>query len=355
MLEKREKRREKLREKIHNQGLDGYLVLHPANRYYLSGFELHDPQCNESAGSLIITAKHGDWLSTDSRYLQAAKALWPEDRIYLYKKERGQRLAQFLSELGINKLGFESKILSFELFEQLRQNLQLQPFKGFVEELRMQKDDLELEALQKSCNLNHQIFSHIPAMLENGCSEASLAWKIEKLFRENGGSELAFSPIVAFGTNAALPHHSPGEDKLEEDTPVLVDVGARYEQYCSDQSRTFWFGNNPPDYFQKKLQLVQQAQKLAIENIRPGIVIKELYSQVVNFFERQNMDKHFTHALGHGIGLETHEAPGVGPNQDTPLKPGMVITIEPGLYFSQWGGIRWEHMVTVTSEGAITL
>ena len=349
------KRREKIREKIQQQELDAYLVLHPANRYYLSGFELHDPQCNESAGCLIITAEGRDWLCTDPRYLEAAKNLWPENDLYIYKKDRGKNLSDFVSGLGISRLGFEKKIMSFELYQELSQGLELQPFKGLTEELRLQKQDLELQYLQESCDLNHEIFAQIPVMLEKGCTEASLAWKIEKMFRERGASELAFSPIVAFGANAALPHHLPGEDKLTEGTPVLVDVGARYQQYCSDQSRTFWFGKHPTQEFQKLLDTVKQAQQLAIDNIRPGKEIKGLYRMVVDFFESHSLGKHFTHALGHGIGLETHEAPGVGPNQETVLQEGMVITVEPGLYFSGWGGIRWEHMVAVTPEGAKVL
>lgn len=351
----REKRRERLREKICHLGLDGYLVLHPANRYYLSGFELQDPQCNESAGCLILTANSGDWLCTDPRYLEAAKDLWPEDNIYVYKKDRGKNISEFLSKKGIKTLGFETKIMSHELFEEFKKQLELYPYIGLVEELRVQKDSLELSALQDSCNLNHKVFAEIPQILEPGCTEKDLAWIIEKMFRENGASELAFSPIVAFGKNAALPHHFPGQDTLGENTPVLIDIGGRYQQYCSDQSRSFWFGNQPGKDFQKELDIVKKAQQLAIDNIRPGLEIKEVYNMVVDFFKKQDLDKHFTHALGHGVGLETHEAPGIGANQENQFKQGMVVTIEPGLYFSQWGGIRWEHMVRVTENGAVTL
>ena len=347
-----EQRREKLRAKLTQQDMDAYLVLHPANRYYLSGFELHDPQCNESAGALIISAQGQDWLCTDPRYLEAAKRVWPESGIFIYRNKRTPALVDFLSKQRYGRMGFETKIISHELYAALNTKLTLIPHLGLVEELRVVKDETELEQMSVSCNLNHDVFSSLPSMLVSGRTEQELAWLIERSFRENGASELAFPPIVAVDQNAALPHSIPGSDKLTSDSLLLVDVGGRCHDYCSDQTRTFWVGENPPDVFQRTMELVQQAQRKAIESIRPGMEIKDLYYKAWNFFDQHKVADHFTHALGHGIGLETHEYPGLGPKAQGQLQAGMVITIEPGLYYPQWGGIRWEHMVLVTEDGA---
>ncbi|MDZ7761002.1 MAG: Xaa-Pro peptidase family protein [Desulfovermiculus sp.] len=347
-----QERRENLRSKLREQEMDSYLVLHPANRYYLSGFELHDPQCNESAGALIISASGQDWLCTDSRYLEAAKRVWSEDGIFIYRNKRTPALADFCSKQGLGRLGFETKIINHELYAALEPHIFLTPHLGLVEELRVIKDDQELERMTASCRLNHQVFSFLPSQLEPGRTEQDLAWLIERSFREHGASELAFPPIVAVNNNAALPHSIPGSDQLAMNSLLLVDVGGRYQDYCSDQTRTFWIGHKPTDRFKRTLDLVQQAQQKAINAIRPGVEIKDLYQVAWDFFDRHQVAKHFTHALGHGIGLETHEYPGLGPKAQGQLQAGMVITIEPGLYYPDWGGIRWEHMVLVTDDGA---
>jgi Xaa-Pro aminopeptidase len=346
-------RREALRTKLGKNSLDAYLVLHPANRFYLSSFELHDPQCNESAGCLLLTAQDGDILFTDPRYSQQAQSLWPQENLCIYRQDRNQRLAETLQELGVHRLGFESKIMSYETFAALQDKVSLQPCPGLVEEQRRIKDQEEIDRLQASCALNHQVLSRLEQeLLRPGISEQELAWELEKLFRESGASELAFTPIIALGPNAALPHHMPGTQQLQENQPLLVDTGARLAGYCSDQSRTYWLGAAPVGYFCSTLELVRQAQNLALEAIEPKLPVKDLYQKVYDYFASHGVGEHFTHSLGHGIGLETHEAPSLGPNSQDVLEPGMVITIEPGLYYPKWGGVRWEYMVLVTQQGA---
>ena len=156
---------------------------------------------------------------------------------------------------------------------------------------------------------------------------------------------------MVFGPTAALPHATPGQTRLEPETPVLIDMGGRLNGYCSDQTRTWWIGENPSDEFRRTLDLVQEAQSRAIARIEPGATTAELHATAREYFAQHGAAEHFTHSLGHGIGLETHEGPGVGPIRPVMLKPGMVITVEPGLYYPRWGGVRWEHMVAVTENG----
>jgi len=349
------RRRDRLRRKLIEQDMDGYLVLHPANRFYLSGFELHDPQCNESAGCLLITAQGRDWLCTDPRYEEAGKRIWPEEDLYIYSNHRITRLTEFVSSHSLSHVGFESRIVSHELYSSMNESVNMVPSTGVVEDLRKIKDREEIELLSASCELNHFVFASLDDNLQPGLTETDLAWTIERLFRENGASGLAFSSIVAAGPNAALPHSVPGPDRIADNSPLLIDIGGRKDSYCSDQTRTFWVGDSPGDVFRRTLDLVQQAQQLAIDRLRPGMSAKDLYAVVRDFFAQHGVAEHFTHALGHGIGLETHEAPSLGPAGELNLEPGMVVTIEPGLYYPEWGGVRWEHMVVVTEDGARVL
>ena len=194
-----------------------------------------------------------------------------------------------------------------------------------------------------------------PGLLQPGMTEAQAAWALERLFRDLGATEMAFAPIVAVDANAALPHAEPGKTPITEECMVLVDMGARLGDYNSDQTRTFWIGHHPAEYFQHALELTQTAQAEAIKAIRPGLSVAEAYKVARDSFARSGAEAHFTHALGHGIGLETHEAPSLSPIAEMILEPGMVITVEPGLYYPEWGGIRWEHTVVVTEDGCRVL
>jgi Xaa-Pro aminopeptidase len=344
-------RRDKLREKLIDHDLDGYLVLHPPNRFYLSGFELHDPQCNESAGCLLIGKNGSDWFCTDPRYQQEAKTLWDEKFLFIYKEQRIQQLTDFFAKQGFTRLGFETRIMSHEMHAIMHDCLQLRPFNGLVEELRSLKDEFEIECLNKSCLLNHQAFILCQELVQPGLMEKTISWEIEKFFRENEASELAFPCIVAFGPHAALPHHLPGDTVLTSESPVLIDIGARLHNYCSDQTRTLWIGDHLPEYYLKTRDLVQEAQKRAIDSIRPGVKMSEVFHQTKEFFGKFGLDSHFIHSLGHGVGLETHEYPGLGPRNENAFQEGMVVTIEPGLYFPEWGGVRWENMGVVRQDG----
>ncbi|MEF2806850.1 MAG: Xaa-Pro peptidase family protein, partial [Desulfovibrio sp.] len=231
-------RREKLRELMSARSLDAMLVSYASNRYYLSGFELHDVQLNESAGSLVITRDGRDYLCTDARYTDAAKAIWPENDIYIYSGSIPQALRRLLACCG-SRIGFESGSVSAAFAKELSEGLTLEPCDGMVEELRLIKEPEEIASLEKSFAVNHAMLKWIKGEIREGMTEAEVSWMIERYFREHGASELAFPSIVAFGENGALPHAIPGEKKLKENMSVLLDVGCRVDTYCSDQTRTF--------------------------------------------------------------------------------------------------------------------
>ncbi len=340
-----------LKDLMDAQGIDALLVVQPANRYYLSGFELHDGQCNESSGCLLVRTDGPDWLLTDARFTVEAWRHWPEEHVHIYGAPRMEKIAEFVKSLGITGLWVETHAMCAEMYLELGKSLDLRPAPRLVEELRTVKDAGELSRLRASCALNHRVYAELEHALMPGMTERDVAWMLEKLFREGGAEGLSFAPIVGFGPNGALPHATPGSAPLRPETPVLIDMGGRLDGYCSDQTRTWWVGDRPTDEFRRTLDLVREAQRLAIAKVAPGVGTDELHATAREYFERHGAAGHFTHSLGHGIGLETHEAPGVGPIRPTVLKPGMVITVEPGLYYPDWGGVRWEHMVVVTGDG----
>ena len=338
-------RRDRLRQLMRARGLDALLVSHAANRFYLSGFELHDVQLNESAGRLVICADGRDWLCTDARYKDAAARLWDEDRILIYGPDAATEIGQLMRRCG-SRLGLEAEIVSLNFARSLGRAVgrgaHLQAADGLVEELRVIKDADEIKALERSFALNHAMLRWLEeSQLQPGRSEAELAWAIEKYFRDNGASGLAFPSIVAVDQNAALPHAIPGEKKLPDNGLVLVDVGCRVDGYCSDQTRTFWVGDAPHKEFRETMKLVRDAQQAALDKMRPGLPLHEAYTLARGVFEKAGVEAWFTHGLGHGVGLETHEAPSLGRRGDKVLQEGMVVTVEPGLYYPL--GIHGAH------------
>ena len=350
-----ENRREKLRGLMHGAGLSALLISLDANRFYLSGFELQDPQANESSGRLLIMADGKDWLCTDSRFYTAARRLWDEDRIFIYKGGAMEQINGLIKDEVSGTVGFEAQNLSFDAYEKVSPGLSLQRADGMVEALRMIKDPEEIRRLEKACVLNHKLMEWVPGALVPGRTEAQVAWDVEQFFRNHGAQGLSFSSIVAVGSNAALPHAEPGRDRIFENCGVLIDVGCRLNDYCSDQTRTFWVGASPNPEFNTHLKYIKEAQSRAVKAMRPGAAASAVYAAAASYLEEKGVLSLFTHGLGHGIGLQTHEAPSLSPSSDVVLKAGMVVTVEPGLYLPGRGGVRWEYMVLVTEDGARVL
>ena len=229
-----EQRRERLRALMREQGIEALLISHAANRYYLSGFELHDVQLNESAGRLIVMADGKDWILTDSRYLDAARRLWEPERVFIYGADAPEDIAKLLKGLVPGKtIGFEARAVTLEFYEKFAETLagsgcRLSKADGLVERLRVIKDTEEIRRMEISCRLNQQMMEWLPGVLVPGRSEAAVSWDIEMFFRHHGATELAFTSIVGHGPNAALPHYLPSKDALlEAENLVLVDVGCR--------------------------------------------------------------------------------------------------------------------------------
>lgn len=347
----------RLREHIREKTVDCIWVVQPENRRYLSGFRAPDIQFTESSGSLLIN-RNACLLLTDSRYTEEASREVIGFEIKTFQKGIVEGLADLLPGLGTRRLGFEKDYVTWGLHQELAKKLSalsppvdLVPLDGIVEQMREIKDEAEITALQASADLLCDIMGQIIDFLEPGLTEREIAWKVEALAREGGAEDLAFPPIVASGSNSALPHAVPSERRLNQGEPIILDLGVRLDGYCSDMTRTVFLGDPSPE-FETIYSIVREAQTAAIRDIHSGLESTLVDGIARDLIKKKGFGSFFGHGLGHGVGLATHEAPRLGPRKPTVLKQGMVTTVEPGIYLPGKGGVRLEEMVLITEEGA---
>ena len=220
-----------------------------------------------------------------------------------------------------------------------------------MEDLRIEKDETEVEALRRSSRVVDRVFEALLPGLIEGVTEREILRRMMNLLWEHGARGPSFDPIVLFGARSSLPHGQPGETPLRDGDWALLDFGAVVEGYCSDCTRTFVFGQ--ADELQKERhRLVADAHAAGIEAAQPGTPCKEVDQAARNVLKNAGLEESFIHGLGHGVGLEIHEAPKLSATSEETLAEGMVVTIEPGIYLPGWGGIRIEDAVVVRSDGA---
>ncbi len=350
----------RFRDALAQQSADGFLVLTQENRYYLSGFTGEDGQFDESAGALLITADAAVLL-TDSRYELQARQEAPLFTVRRHEAGLYKILPNILEELKINILGIESARISWDQYRGLEEKLTeadcqltLAPVKDLVETLRICKDPEETAAIQDALHLAESVFENFLETIRPGISEKALAWELEKRLRDAGADGLSFPPIVASGPNSALPHAIPGDRRLCSGEPLMLDFGVKYRGYCSDITRMVFLGR-PDEGYRRRYTIVLEAQQLAIAMIAPGVSSRMVDARARDFISRAGYGEHFGHGLGHGVGLAIHEAPRLSPLGETTLTPGMVCTVEPGIYLENKGGIRLENMIQVTDTGVCVL
>jgi Xaa-Pro aminopeptidase len=351
------KRVKKLREKLEAGPLDTLWTMQPENRRYLSGFKAEDGQPNESSGSLLIT-KAASVLVTDSRYTTEAENEAVDFEIVTLRKGLVGGLPEILARLGTKKMGFDENHVTWGLYQELTKKLKKMsspisffPQKGMVEGLREVKDKDELRAMQASSDLMSDILAEIFKKLEPGLTEKQLAWQIERLAREGGADGLAFPSIVASGPNSSLPHAVPTDRKVRTREPITFDVGVKVDGYHCDMTRTI-FIDGPTPKFRKIYKTVREAQLAALKQVRPGVRSTLPDSTARQIIGDAGFGDYFSHSLGHGVGLATHEAPRLGPENPVDLEEGMVVTVEPGIYIPRLGGVRLEQMVVVEKNSA---
>lgn len=320
------------------------MIENPIDLFYLTRLSL-------SKGILVITDKRAE-LFVDGRYFEAAQKQ-KDLTVRLYEKNSW---AKYLK----GSIGFDSTFTSFAQYEMLKSSwpeVMWKPLESPLKQMRAKKNPEEIAALKRAAELTAKGIQHIKSLLKEGISEEELAFSFEFFCRKNGASGLSFDPIIAFGENSAYPHYRTGKALLKKGDIVLMDVGCVVDHYRGDLTRVEFFGKADPriDHF---FQVVKKAHDKAVQAARPGIKVGQLDRMVRDEFRKEGMEEYFLHSLGHGIGLETHEYPRLrdqGEDGETLLEPGMVVTIEPGLYQAGLGGVRYEDMILVTDQGSINL
>ena len=351
---------EKVRTLMKENDIDTLLVSTEENRRYLSGYTGEDTQCDESAGCLFITG-HELILATDSRFdLQAADEA-ENFNVVCYREGLSKALPDILVRLGSKRLGFESVRISLKQFHEFEEAISsgnidttLVPTENIVEQVREIKDEEEIDKTREALLLAEEAFERVLQVIQPGMTEKKIAWLLEKEMRESGAEALSFPSIVASGPNSALPHAIPGERKWMKGEPLLFDWGAKLNGYCSDISRTLFLGKTD-SMFQKVFLTVVDAQRKAIDTIRNGASTQAVDRVAREHIENKGFKGKFGHGLGHGTGLAVHEGPRLSPLKDSVLQTGMLVTVEPGIYISDWGGVRVENQVVVRDKGAEVL
>ncbi len=340
---------------ISEKNIDGLYIQKPENIFYLTNF-------SGSFGRILLGKKKG-FLISDSRYSESAKQ-FAENSGFEYreivsgKSEKARNFWKNLEkEAEISGLGFESHHCihaQFEHFEKMFAS-KIIPLSNIIEKVRIQKTETEKKLIQKAASVADKALQKTVESFEEGISEKELALIFEFEARKHLGADgLSFDTIVAFGAHSAIPHHSPSDKKLEKNMAILIDCGVKISGYCSDMTRCFWFGEKRGEAFEeweKTYQLVLQAQQVGIAKMKAGTPICEADIAAQKIFGLQK--KHYLHTFGHGVGLEIHEYPAVSERTPKSQKflENMVVTAEPGLYFSGNFGIRIEDLLCISSSG----
>lgn len=347
-----ENRLRSLRSKFEGLEVDTVWIIQPENRRYLSGFRAPDGQLTESSGSIFISLDQA-LLLTDSRYTTQAEQEAPGFELITHKEGAVNALPEIFDRLHSRRLGFEAGYLIWAVYQKAQEKasqhsppVELIPLSNLVEDMREIKEPQEVETLSKSAQLMSDVLAKAIEELRPGQTEKDVAWRIETLIREHGADGAAFPPIVASGPNSALPHAVPTGKRLDKAEPVILDVGAIVDGYCSDMTRTVFLGK-PTEDLKEIYRIVREAQLTGIGSVRPDMETTEADSLARQIIKKAGFGDFFGHSLGHGIGLATHESPAVGPLKPKVLQEGMVFTIEPGIYLPGKGGVRLEQMVTL--------
>jgi Xaa-Pro aminopeptidase len=248
-------------------------------------------------------------------------------------------------------MAFESQVVSYDTYSWLKKNLktELIPVKGIVENDRIIKDETELELIRQAAAIGDAVFAEMLSQIRLGMSEKEIADKIDNLLRQKGCEKEAFTTIAVAGENAALPHGTPGDKVIAAGEMITMDYGGFFQGYLADMTRTIGIGEMDSSYHDKYMAVLE-AQQLGVSMIKAGIRCKDVDQAVRTRLQSYGLDEYFLHSTGHGVGLEVHEMPAVSSSSDTVVQPGMVITIEPGIYIKGWGGIRIEDTVIVKQD-----
>lgn len=348
----------RLRARMEELRLDAFLAGCPvedifrtsgANRRYLSGF-------TGSMGWLLITSEK-QFIAADFRYFEQAGRESPNFTLFQTAGGIEKWFGSLAGEAGLagKRIGFEPGDVTVAAYQAMKTSIDAMPEADrphilsappIVSQLRAIKEPAEIEALQRAVDLGDEAFVHVSQRIGPGWTERQIAWEIEKCARERGAEALSFPTIVAAGSRGAMPHAQPGDDPIREGETIVIDMGVVVDGYCSDLTRTVVAGK-PGAKFEEVYDIVLTAQRTAEELIATGMSGEEAHMLAQNVITEAGYGENFGHGLGHGVGLLIHESPRLARTSKDELKDGMVLTVEPGIYITGWGGVRIEDQAVL--------
>ncbi|SER47302.1 M24 family metallopeptidase [Salisediminibacterium halotolerans] len=333
-----------LQKQLAEQEMDGLLITNPYNRRYLTGF-------TGTAGAAVVSSEKA-FLITDFRYVEQAEKETGDFTVIEHSGPIHDTVAKVISEAGLEKIGFESTDLTYSQYTTYQKALSAEmiPAEGLVEAMRAVKSKEEISLIQEAVDIADEAFDHILSYIKPGVKEIDVANELEFFMRKKGAVSSSFDIIVASGYRSALPHGVASDKRIEEGELVTLDFGAYYKGYCSDMTRTVAVGevnNELKDIY----ATVLEAQKRAVAQIRAGMTGKEADQIARGYITERGFGSYFGHGTGHGMGMEVHESPRLSKMSETVLKPGMVVTVEPGIYIAGKGGTRIEDDIVITENG----
>ncbi len=333
-----------LKQKMQNLNIDTFLIMSDANRRYITGF----------TGSNGIVIINGDnrYLITDSRYAEQAQQQAPEFNVIVYNLSSFDTIKEYLTKSNAKKVGYESKCINDFTLNSVKEkcpNFEFVATCDIVLEIRKVKTEDELTDLKKAVDISDKAIIELSKQLKIGMTEREVAIELEYLMKKFGSEKESFSTIAVSGKRTSLAHGGPTNKKIEGGDMLTLDFGAVYNGYHSDITRTLWFGE-PSKRMQQIFDIVATAQEEAIKAIKPNAICKEIDAVHRKVFLDNDVEEYSLRGLGHGIGLEIHEWPRVVMNNDEVITENMIFTVEPGLYFPDFGGVRTEDVVIVRAN-----
>ena len=323
-------------------GAGAVLISKPENVTYLSG--IRSSNCY-----LILTPEEG-YILTDFRYIEVAE----NNRAGLtpVQLEQGKSVFDVVGSMNIPVLAVEEEAITYGFFKELgsKHQGQICSASHLVEDLRIVKDEYEKECLRKAEEIGDLAFTHICGILKEGMTEKEIALELEFFMRKSGAEGLSFETIAVSGVRSSMPHGEPSDKRIEPGDFLTMDYGCKYRGYCSDMTRTVAIGKVSEE-MKQVYDIVRRAQQTALEAVSPGKKASDIDRTARDIIKYEGYGKHFGHGTGHGVGLEIHEAPTANPTGNTVLKPGMAVTVEPGIYLPGKFGVRIEDLALVTETG----
>ncbi|CAG9613934.1 Aminopeptidase YpdF [Bacillus rhizoplanae] len=334
----------KLRSAFGEAGIDGILLTNQHSRRYMTNF-------TGTAGVVLISNERALFI-TDFRYVEQAQKQTVGYEIVQHTGPIIEEVAKQVKDLGIQKLGFEQDTLTYSSYAAYKEEVDAEfvATSGIVEKLRLIKTDSEIKILKEAAQIADAAFEHILSFIRPGVSEIEVSNELEFFMRKQGATSSSFDIIVASGLRSALPHGVASEKLIENGDFVTLDFGAYYKGYCSDITRTIAVGE-PSDKLKEIYNIVLEAQLRGVNGIKVGLTGREADALTRDYITEKGYGEYFGHSTGHGIGLEIHEGPSLAFRSETVLEPGMVVTVEPGIYIPNVGGVRIEDDIIVTAEG----